>query len=167
MAGSVNRVILVGNVGKDPEIRATQSGKEIASFSMAMTESWKDASGERKEKTEWVNIVIFNPGLVGVVKNYVKKGSKLYIEGSLQTRKWQDQSGNDKYTTEVVLQAFGGTLVLLDKFESNGGSGGQTQRQESPKRAQASEFDDDIPFTVLLPLIGAAASALNFLPFIV
>lgn len=112
---SVNKVILVGNLGKDPEIRSTQDGREIASFSIATSESWKDkTTGDKKEKTEWHNIVIFNPNLVTVVKNYVKKGSKLYLEGSLQTRKWVDKEGNDRYSTEVVLQNFNGTLVMLD-----------------------------------------------------
>lgn len=115
MAGSVNKVILIGNVGKDPEIRSTQDGKEIASLSLATSESWKDKnSGERKEKTEWHRISIFNEGLVKVVKNYVKKGSKLYIEGQLQTRKWTDKDGVEKYSTEVVLQNYGGTLTMLD-----------------------------------------------------
>lgn len=112
---SVNKVILIGNVGKDPEIRSTQDGREIANLSIATSESWKDKNtGERKEKTEWHRISIFNEGLVGVVKNYVKKGSKLYIEGQLQTRKWTDKDGVEKYSTEVVLQNFGGTLVMLD-----------------------------------------------------
>lgn len=115
MAGSVNKVILVGNVGKDPEIRSTQDGREIANLSLATSESWKDKnSGERKEKTEWHRIVIFNEGLVKVVKNYVKKGAKLYIEGQLQTRKWTDKDGFEKYSTEVVLQNYGGTLTMLD-----------------------------------------------------
>src|ERR1700685_1660703 len=104
MSVSVNKVILVGNLGKDPEIRSTQDGREIASFSLATSQSWKDnATGERKEKTEWHNIVVFNTNLVGVVKNYVKKGSKLYIEGALQTRKWTDKDGRERYSTEVVL----------------------------------------------------------------
>lgn len=115
MAGSVNKVILVGNVGKDPEIRSTQDGKEIASLSLATSDSWKDKStGERKEKTEWHRISVFNDGLVGVIKNYVKKGSKLYIEGQIQTRKWTDKDGVEKYSTEVVLQNYGGVLQMLD-----------------------------------------------------
>lgn len=111
---SVNKVMLIGNVGKDPEIRATQGGKEIANLTLATSESWKDKNtGERKDKTEWHKVVIFNEGLVNVVKNYVKKGSKLYVEGQLQTRKWTDQAGVEKYSTEIVLQAFNGQIVLL------------------------------------------------------
>ena len=107
MAGSLNKVMLIGNVGKDPEIRSTGEGKEIANFSLATSESWKDrATGERKDRTEWHRIVIFNDGLVGIVKNYVKRGSKVLIEGNLQTRKWVDNTGQEKYTTEVVLQNF-------------------------------------------------------------
>ena len=109
---SINKVILVGNVGQDPEVRSTSDGREIANFSMATTESWKDkVTGEKKDKTEWHRVVIFSQGLVGVVKNYVKKGSKLYIEGQLQTRKWTDNSGVERYTTEVVLQNFNSCLI--------------------------------------------------------
>jgi single-strand DNA-binding protein len=116
MAGSVNKVILVGNVGKDPEIRRTQDGKAIANLSIATSENWRDKNtGERKEKTEWHRVVVFNEGLSKVVEQYVKKGSKIYIEGQLQTRKWTDQSGVEKYSTEVVLQGFGGVLTMLDK----------------------------------------------------
>ena len=112
---SVNKVILVGNLGQDPEIRATQNGKEIANFSLATSESWKDkATGEKKENTQWHRVVVFNENLVNVVKNYVKKGSKIYVEGQLQTRKWTDKDGVEKYSTEVVLQNFGGTIVMLD-----------------------------------------------------
>jgi len=114
MSGSVNKVILLGNVGADPEIRRTQAGKPIANIRLATSESWRDANGERKEKTEWHTVVCFNEGLCKVIENYVKKGSKIYIEGALQTRKWQDQSGNDRYSTEVVLQGFNCTLTLLD-----------------------------------------------------
>ena len=122
MAGSVNKVILIGNLGRDPEIRRTQDGRAIANFSIATSESWKDRNtGERKEKTEWHRVVCFSEGLNRVIEQYVKKGSKVYIEGQLQTRKWQDQSGQEKYTTEVVLQGFNGTLTLLD---SRGGGGG-------------------------------------------
>ena len=121
MAGSVNKVILVGNVGKDPEIRRTQDGRPIANLSLATSESWRDTNtGERKDKTEWHRVVIFNENLCKVVEQYVKKGSKLYIEGQLQTRKWTDQSGAEKYSTEVVLQGFSGTLTMLD-----GASGGR------------------------------------------
>jgi|TARA_R110000822_G_scaffold34704_2_gene98435 single-strand DNA-binding protein len=111
---SINKVILIGNVGTDPEIRNTNDGREIASFSLATSESWKDKnSGEKKEKTEWHRLVVFSQGLVGIVKNYVKKGSKLYIEGQLQTRKWTDKDGADKYTTEIVLQGFNSTIQLV------------------------------------------------------
>src|SRR3981081_4227584 len=116
MAGSVNKVILVGNLGKDPEIRRTQDGRPIANFSVATSESWRDkATGERKEKTEWHRGVIFNEGLCRIAEQYLKKGAKVYLEGSLQTRKWQDQSGQDKYTTEVVLQGFNAQITMLDK----------------------------------------------------
>jgi single-strand DNA-binding protein len=115
MAGSVNKVILIGNVGADPEIRRTQDGRAIANLRIATSEQWRDRnSGERKEKTEWHNVVVFSEGLTKVVEQYVKKGAKLYIEGQLQTRKWQDQSGNDRYTTEIVLQGFNSTLTMLD-----------------------------------------------------
>jgi single-strand DNA-binding protein len=116
---SINKVILVGNVGQEPEIRNTQDGREIASFSIATTESWKDKnSGEKKEKTEWHRIVIFSPNLVSVVKLYVKKGSKLYIEGAIQTRKWKDNAGVEKYTTEVVLQQYNSTLQILSNNQN-------------------------------------------------
>ncbi len=110
----LNKCQFIGNVGKDPEIRNTQDGKEIANLSLAVTERWKDKSGERKEKVEWIRIVAFNEGLVRVIKSYVKKGSKIYIEGQMQTRKWTDKDGTEKYSTEVVLQNFGGQLILLD-----------------------------------------------------
>jgi single-strand DNA-binding protein len=122
MAGSVNKVILVGNLGRDPEIRSTTSGQRIANFSLATSENWRDrTSGERKERTEWHRVVVFNERLVDVIEKYVKKGSKLYIEGALQTRKWTDNSGAERYTTEVVLQNFRGELTMLD---GRGGSGG-------------------------------------------
>ena len=115
MAGSVNKVILVGNLGKDPEIRRTQDGRPIANLSIATSETWRDkATGERKEKTEWHRVVIFNEGLCKVAEQYLKKGAKVYIEGALQTRKWTDQSGVEKYSTEVVLQGFNSTLTMLD-----------------------------------------------------
>src|SRR4051812_13930385 len=118
MAGSVNKVILVGTLGKDPEIRSTQDGREIVNLSVATSESWKDkSSGERKEKTEWNRVVIFSEGLVKVAKSYLSKGSKVYLEGTLQTRKWTDKDGQDKYSTEVVLQGFGASLVMLNKVE--------------------------------------------------
>ncbi|WP_412776292.1 single-stranded DNA-binding protein [Thalassospira lucentensis] len=122
MAGSVNKVILVGNLGRDPEIRFTQAGKKIANFSIATSEQWRDRqSGERRERTEWHRIVVFNEGLADVVERFVKKGSKLYIEGVLRTRKWQGQDGKDNYTTEIVLEGFNSNLTMLD---SRGGEGG-------------------------------------------
>jgi single-strand DNA-binding protein len=128
MAGSVNKVILLGNVGRDPEIRRTQDGRPIANLSIATSERWRDkASGEQKEKTEWHRVVVFNDNLCKVIEQYVKKGSKLYIEGQLQTRKWTDQSGAEKYSTEVVLQNFGGTLTLLDGRPGAGSGMGAMQ----------------------------------------
>jgi len=132
MAGSINKVILVGNVGNDPEIRSFNNGGRVANLSIATSESWRDKqSGEKREKTEWHRVAIFQEGLVGVVERYVKKGTKLYIEGKLQTRKWQDRDGNDKYTTEIVLQGYGGNLTLLDSAgggnRGGGGGGGYNQ----------------------------------------
>ena len=125
MAGSVNKVILIGNVGKDPEIRSLQNGGRVASFSLATSESWKDrASGEKREKTEWHRVVVFNDNVVGVVERFVRKGSKLYVEGALETRKWTDQSGQEKYTTEVVVKQFRGEITLLDGRGEGGGGGG-------------------------------------------
>lgn len=115
MSGSVNKVILVGNVGKDPEVRHTQDGKPIVNLSVATSETWRDkTTGERREKTEWSRVVVFSEGLAKIAEQYVKKGSKIYVEGQLQTRKWQDQSGADRYSTEVVLQGFNATLTMLD-----------------------------------------------------
>ncbi|MEI8394954.1 MAG: single-stranded DNA-binding protein [Rhodospirillaceae bacterium] len=125
MAGSVNKVILIGNVGKDPEIRSFQNGGRVANFTLATSESWKDrSSGERREKTEWHRVAVFSEALVGVVERFVKKGSKLYVEGQLETRKWTDQSGQEKYTTEVVLKQFRSELTLLDGRGEGGGGGG-------------------------------------------
>jgi single-strand DNA-binding protein len=125
MAGSVNKVILIGNLGADPEIRRTQDGRPIANLSVATSESWRDKNtGERREKTEWHRVVIFNEGLCKIAENYLKKGSKIYLEGQLQTRKWTDQSGQDKYSTEVVLQGFNGNLTMLDGRNEGGGGGG-------------------------------------------
>lgn len=122
MAGSVNKVILVGNLGRDPEIRRTQDGRPIANLRVATSENWRDKnSGERREKTEWHSVVIFNENLCKVVEQYLKKGSKVYIEGALQTRKWQDQQGQERYSTEVVLQGFNGTLTMLDGRPGGGG----------------------------------------------
>ena len=124
MAGSVNKVILIGNLGADPEIRRTQDGRPIANLRIATSESWRDkATGERKEKTEWHRVVIFNEGLCKIVEQYVKKGSKVYIEGALQTRKWQDKDGQDRYSTEVVLQGFNSSLTMLDGRGGGAGSG--------------------------------------------
>ncbi|MCE8555011.1 single-stranded DNA-binding protein [Ruegeria sp. 1NDH52C] len=124
MAGSVNKVILVGNLGRDPEVRTFQNGGKVCNLRIATSETWKDRNtGERRERTEWHSVAIFNEGLVRVAEQYLRKGSKVYLEGQLQTRKWQDQSGQDRYSTEVVLQGFGSTLVMLDG-RSEGGSGG-------------------------------------------
>lgn len=160
MAGSVNKVILIGNLGADPEIRRTQDGRPIANMRIATTETWRDRnSGDRREKTEWHRVVVFSEGLCKVIENYVKKGSKVYIEGQLQTREWEDQQGQKRYTTEVVLQNFNGVLQMLDSRNAGGdyerasgpsdygqdrsrGGGSQNNRP-----AMADEpFDDDIPF---------------------
>ena len=148
---SVNKVILVGNLGQDPEIRNTSDGREIANFSLATSENWKDKStGEKKEKTEWHRVVVFSQGLVGVIKNYVKKGSKLYIEGSLQTRKWTDNQGVEKYTTEIVLQNYNSTLQILDSkgggqgsYSDSGSSSGSKSRNND---IAVEDHDDEIPF---------------------
>ncbi|UWQ97920.1 single-stranded DNA-binding protein [Rhodobacteraceae bacterium S2214] len=126
MAGSVNKVILIGNLGRDPEVRSFQNGGKVCNLRIATSETWKDKNtGERREKTEWHSVAIFNDGLVRIAEQYLRKGSKVYIEGALQTRKWQDQSGQDKYSTEVVLQGFGGVLTMLDgRGDSQGGGGG-------------------------------------------
>jgi single-strand DNA-binding protein len=162
MAGSVNKVILVGNLGKDPEIRRTQDGRPIANLSVATSEQWRDkATGERKEKTEWHRVVIFSEGLAKVAEQYLKKGAKVYIEGQLQTRKWTDQAGVEKYSTEVVLQGFNSNLTMLDGRGGSGAGGGGFSDESSndfgspaPRRAVAaaggggrnSDMDDDIPF---------------------
>jgi len=148
---SINKVILVGNVGQDPEIRSTNDGREIANFSLATTESWKDKnSGERKDKTEWHRVVIFSQGLVGIVKNYVKKGTKIYLEGSLQTRKWTDNQGIEKFTTEIVLQNFNSTLQILDSRDRNSSSDSYSSGGSSAKSRNndiaVEEHDDEIPF---------------------
>lgn len=148
MAGSVNKVILIGNVGAEPDIRATQDGREIANLSIATSERWNDkASGERREKTEWHRVAVFNPGLVTVIKNYVHKGSKLYIEGQLQTRKWTDQSGMDRYTTEIVLQSYSGTLTMLDSKQAGQGYGGgyNAPNAQSPDPSAALGADNNVP----------------------
>jgi single-strand DNA-binding protein len=162
MAG-VNKVILVGNLGADPEARSLNNGGEVVNMRIATSEQWKDRDGNRQERTEWHNVVIFNENLGRVAKSYLRKGSKVYLEGQLQTRKWQDQSGNDKYTTEIVLQKFRGELVLLDSREGSGGGGGRDfgggsygddfgggGSSQSQKRPQPAAFDtdldDDVPF---------------------
>ena len=125
MAGSVNKVILIGNLGRDPEVRSFQNGGKVCNLRIATSENWKDRNtGERRERTEWHSVAIFNEGLVRVAEQFLRKGSKVYIEGQLQTRKWQDQSGNDRYSTEVVLQGFGSTLTMLDGRGEGGGAGG-------------------------------------------
>jgi single-strand DNA-binding protein len=171
VAGSVNKVILVGNLGKDPESRSFQNGGKVVSFSVATSENWKDrASGERKEKTEWHNVSIFSEGLARVAEQYLKKGSKVYLEGQLETRKWQDKDGNDRYTTDVVLRNFNSSMVLLDGREGGGqggsqgrgggyGGGDDYDRADPPRgnfsRGNAgggrpsafdSDLDDDVPF---------------------
>ena len=160
MAGSVNKVILVGNLGRDPEIRSTQDGTKVANLSLATSESWRDRNtGERRERTEWHRVVIFNDRLCDVAEKYLRKGSKLYIEGQLQTRKWTDQSGQERYTTEVVLQRFRGELTMLDGRQDGGGFGGGDQGGYSGGGGSgggpgggsggpppAGDLDDEIPF---------------------
>ena len=167
MAGSVNKVILVGNLGKDPESRSFANGGKVVSFSVATSENWKDkSSGDRKEKTEWHNVSIFSEGLARVAEQYLKKGSKVYLEGQLETRKWQDQSGADRYSTDVVLRQFNSSMVLLDgregggsrgggggygdEFGGGGGGsfgGGASQPQSRPQPAAFdTDLDDDVPF---------------------
>ncbi len=161
MAGSVNKVILIGNLGADPEARSLNNGGEVVNMRVATSENWKDRDGNRQERTEWHNVAIFNENLGRVAKSYLRKGSKVYLEGQLQTRKWQGQDGNDRYTTEIVLQRFRGELVMLDSAggggggrggysdeDFGGGSSGGSQRQQS--RPQPATFDtdldDDVPF---------------------
>ncbi len=168
MAGSVNKVILIGNLGKDPEVRTMQNGNKVANLSLATSESWKDKStGERKEKTEWHRVVIFG-SLADIAEKYLKKGSKVYVSGSLQTRKWQNKEGQDQYSTEVVLQGFGGELTMLDGKGGGGGMGGGGGGMDEPvmdrggasggwdsgagggnkgaSRKDSDDMDDDIPF---------------------
>jgi single-strand DNA-binding protein len=154
MAG-VNKVILVGNLGADPEARSLNNGGEVVNMRVATSENWKDRDGNRQERTEWHNVVIYNENLGRVAKSYLKKGSKVYLEGQIQTRKWADQSGNDRYTTEVVLQRFRGELVLLDAAGGGGGRGafnddfGDSAPERSGSRPQPafdSDLDDDVPF---------------------
>ena len=132
MAGSVNKVILIGNLGRDPEVRSFNNGGKVCNLRIATSENWKDKNtGERREKTEWHTVAIFSEGLVNVAERYLKKGSKVYIEGQLETRKWQDQNGQDRYSTEVVLRGFGGTLTMLDGRDGGGGGGGDYGRKIS------------------------------------
>lgn len=152
MAGSVNRVTLLGHLGADPEVRRTQDGRAIVNLRVATSDTWRDkASGERREKTEWHRVVIFNDGIAKVAEQYLRKGSKVYLEGSLQTREWEDQQGQKRYATEVVLQAFGGQLVLLDRAE--GGDREERPSRDAGRRQPAREpsrepdpMDDEIPF---------------------
>lgn len=140
MSGSLNRVELIGNCGRDPEVRHTQSGDKVASLSLAMSETWKSRDGEKKERTEWATVVVWGP-LADVVERYVKKGSKLFVAGKMATRKWQDKSGNDRWTTEVVLQGFDAKLLLLDKADRSDGDG-----YSEPQRSLADELSDEVPF---------------------
>ncbi|MFI4974175.1 MAG: single-stranded DNA-binding protein [Caulobacterales bacterium] len=159
MAGSVNKVILVGNLGRDPEIRTLNSGDRVANLNLATSESWRDRnSGERKEKTEWHRVVIFNDNLVKVAEQFLRKGSKVYIEGALQTRKYTDQSGQEKFSTEIVLQKFRGELTMLDGKGEGGGreegdfggysaaGGGQRTQPSGPRETFTADLDDEIPF---------------------
>lgn len=156
MAGSLNKVMLIGNLGADPEVRTFQNGGKVCNLRIATSETWKDKqTGERREKTEWHSVAIFQEGLVRICEQYLRKGSKVFVEGKLQTRKWQDQSGNDRYSTEVVLQGFDGTLTMLDGRGEGGGQGGGNQGdgnqgvygEGDPGAAPAGGgFDDEIPF---------------------
>jgi len=150
MAGSLNKVMLIGNLGNDPDIRSMQNGGKVCNLSIATSESWKDKNtNERKEKTEWHRVVVFQEGLIGVIEKYLKKGSKVFIEGQLETRSWE-QDGVKKYTTEIVLKAFNGTMTMLDgKDNSNGGGQSQSQGQSYAQKDSApvhDDFEDDIPF---------------------
>ncbi len=158
MAGSVNKVIIVGNLGRDPEVRTFQNGGRVAHLNIATSESWKDkASGERKEKTEWHRVSIFNENLVGIAERYLKKGAKVFIEGQLETRKWTDQEGKERFSTEVVLRPFRGELTMLDGANSNRSSAGEVPdfagdssfsvpAKSSGGKSAAPELDDEIPF---------------------
>lgn len=147
MAGSLNRVMLIGNLGADPEVRTFQNGGKVCNLRIATSETWKDKNtGERKEKTEWHTVSVFSEGLVRVCEQYLRKGSKVYLEGQLKTRKWQDQNGNDRYSTEVVLQGFSGTLTMLDGKQEGQGGYSDPARQAPQGGAPAGGFDDEIPF---------------------
>lgn len=151
MAGSVNKVILLGNLGADPEIKSFQNGGRIANLRIATSESWKDKNtGERKERTEWHSVVLQSDGLVGVAERYLKKGSKVYVEGQLRTRKWQDQAGNDRYTTEISV-GVGGSLTMLDGAQNGGSNSQRSEQRQAPPQQQSSgsyadDLNDDIPF---------------------
>jgi len=157
MAGSVNKVIIVGNLGRDPESKAFSNGNKVVNLRIATSESWKDKqSGERKEKTEWHSVAIFNEGLGNVAEKFLRKGSKVYIEGALQTRKWQDQSGNDKYSTEIVLQGFNSVLTMLDGPSGKGGNSsdsasGGSSAPAGNARGFSDDLDDDVPFLTCDP----------------
>ena len=157
MVGSVNKVILLGRLGKDPEIRSMQNGKRVANFGLATSKRWKDReTQEQKESTTWHNVVVFNEGLVGIIEQYVKKGSQIYVEGELQTRKWQDKDGNDRYTTEVILQPYNSNLTLLgsrnssqmtsDKTEQTDQSNSIEDNSFGTQSSDSSDLDEDIPF---------------------
>lgn len=153
MAGSVNKVILIGNLGRDPEVRSFQNGGKVCNLAVATSERWKDKNtGERQERTQWHQIAIFNEGLVGIAERYLKKGSKVYIEGQLETRKWQDQSGADRYTTEVVLRGYGSALTMLDSRDGGSSDGGSRYGQDSGASPDqgvsdfSNDLDDEIPF---------------------
>lgn len=138
----INKVILLGNLGRDPETRTFQNGGKVCNLRVATTEKWKDRDGNKQERTEWHSVAIFAEGLVKVAEQYLRKGSKVYIEGKLQTRKWQDQSGQDRYSTEVVLQGFDARLVMLDGAQGGTGAGSEPDRSQGP----AGQYDDEIPF---------------------
>ncbi len=147
MSGSINKIILVGNLGADPEIRRTQDGRPVANLRIATSESWRDKNtGERREKTEWHRVVVFNEGLCKLIEQYLKKGAKVYIEGALQTRKWTDQSGQERYSTEVVLQGFNSTLTMLDGRVGGGSPERSIREPERNEALRSPEFEDEIPF---------------------
>lgn len=146
MAHSLNKVTLIGNLGKNPELRSTNEGKEIAIFTLATSDTWKDRNtGEKKEKTEWHRIVVYNEGLVNIIKNYLKKGSKVYLEGSIQTRKWSDNNGQERFSTEIVLQNFNANLILLDN-KNQSINNLESHQPNSNNNFDFSDLDDDIPF---------------------
>lgn len=148
MPGSLNRVILIGNLGAAPDIRQTQAGQRVANLRLATSETWKDKNtGERKERTEWHSVVLLSDGLAGIAERFLKKGSKVAIEGKLQTRKWQDQGGNDRYSTEVVVSGFGGSLTMLDSAGGGNRTGDYQHNQDAgPQQDFNQDFDDEIPF---------------------